>query len=226
MALLDTRRTLQLAETQFLQAAGFAIKNTFIDEASAGTPDEQPSLLRRAATLPLPKHEVLLDREDDEDACVTGRVGMVEGAVDGAESDLSTHASATDSDSDAASEGDAKADEEEEEERVLSDLIRQQCSFLRIYSTTLSPMDQAQSKKLQVKGVSHCLRVCVQGLPAQKRMKWQNPLAWTVALSLQRAGVEAFAKRSKLYVPLNEGEEGEVVLIDLCAPRIYELAQV
>merc|ERR1711920_248924 len=111
--------------------------------------------------------------------------------------------------------------EEEEEEVALSSLVRHECAFLKIASSVLVPLDSAQSAKLPVRNVTQSLRICIHGLPVQKRMKWQNPLAWSVALTLQRSGCAAFVKRGQLYAPLDalSATDTEVVRVDLCAPR-------
>merc|ERR1711997_199529 len=85
-----------------------------------------------------------------------------------------------------------------EEEMPLPLLIKRECPFLRIVAVSLTPLDTMQRAKHPVTGVTQCLRVCIQGLPLQKRVKWQNPLAWCVAHSLRRAGLAASVKRSKL----------------------------
>jgi len=218
MALLrHVGRSLQAAETQFLQAAGFAINNTFICEATASSPtdwEQQP--LRRAVTMPLPKHEVLLEAKDEIDDDVS--TAVAEDAASPSWADMRTEEESADSDSDATSGG-------VEDELTLSELVRRECAFLRIVSVSLVPLDATQSAKHSVKEVKRCLRVCVQGLPGQKRMKWQNPLAWSVALALQRAGRQAFVKRSKLYVLADAvgTEDSEAIVVDLCAPRSSEL---
>lgn len=208
-------RTLQAAETKFLQAAGFAIKNTFIVEAGEGE-DREQQLLRRAVTMPLPKHEVLLDAKDDLDDVSTA---ADEEAAKLSWADLSADEKSAYSDSEPTLA-------EAEDEPTLSELVKCECAFLRIVSVSLVHLDAAQSAKHPVKEVKQCLRVCVQGLPGQKRMKWQNPLAWSVALALQRAGRQAFVKRSKLYVlaGVTGTEESEAIVVDLCAPRSSELS--
>lgn len=216
MALL--RRSLQAAETQFLQAAGFVVRRTFIEEAAVAPPSggEQPPL-RRAATLPSPKHEVLLaDKEDELDDDVSTAVAE-EVVKQQSWADLSVE---EDSESEAASG-------ELEDELSLAEVMRRECAFLRIVSVSMVLLDASQSAKHAVKEVKQCLRVCVQGLPAQKRMKWQNPLAWSVALALQRAGRQAFVKRSRLYVLVGAAaghEDAEAIVVDLCAPRSSELS--
>jgi len=218
MALLrHVGRSLQAAETQFLQAAGYAVHNTFIVEAAAVSPtggEQQP--LRRAVTMPLPKHEVLLGAKGDEvdDDVSTAVAEEAEEAAKQSWADMNVDEDGDDLDSDAASA-------EVEDELSLPEILRRECAFLRIVSVSLVLLDAAQSAKHSVKEVKQCLRVCVQGLPAQKRMKWQNPLAWSVALALQRAGRQAFVKRSKLYVLV--GEDAEAIVVDLCAPRVSEL---
>jgi len=209
-------RTLRAVETEFLQAAGFAIKNTFIVEAGEFDHREQQPL-RRAVTMPLPKHEVLLDAKDELDDVSTA---VDEDAAKLSWADLSADKKTADSDSDATLA-------EAEEELSLSELVRRECAFLRIESVVLVQLDAAQSAKHPVKEVKQCLRVCVQGLPGQ-RMKWQNPLAWSVALALQRAGHQAFVKRSKLYVlaDVTGAEESEAIVVDLCAPRLSELSNL
>jgi len=111
-----------------------------------------------------------------------------------------------------------------EEEVALSSFIACECAFLKISSLVLVPLDSAQSAKLPVREVTQCLRVCIRGLPAQKRMKWQNPLAWSVALTLQRSGCAAFVKRGQLYAPLHASSavDTELVRVDLCAPRVSD----
>jgi len=210
-------RTLRAAETEFLQAAGFAIKNTFIVEAGEFDHREQQPL-RRAVTMPLPKHEVLLEAKDELDDASTA---VDEDAAKLSWADLSADETSADSDSDATLA-------EAEDELTLSELVRRECAFLRIVSVAMVQLDAAQSAKHPVKEVKQCLRVCVQGLPAQKRMKWQNPLAWSVALALQRAGRQAFVKRSKLYVlaDVTGAEESEAIVVDLCAPRSSELSNL
>merc|ERR1719330_643966 len=112
----------------------------------------------------------------------------------------------------------------DEEEATLSSFIARECAFLRISSSVLVPLDSTQSAKLPVRNVTQCLRICIRGLPAQKRMKWQNPLAWSVALTLQRSGCAAFVKRGQLYAPLHASAsvDTELVRVDLCAPRLSD----
>jgi len=220
-------RTLQLAETRFLEAAGFAVKNTFIDDASPASAEEQPCLQRRAITAPLPKCQTIIGEDQDDVSTQSGEHGCAEGG----DADVMCMPVAREDFLGAASPGsvcESWADIQDlesvasdvvpqEEEAWLTSLIRQECAFLRIVDMFLVPLESAQADKLPVKGVSKCLRVCINGLPAKKRMKWQNPLAWSVALMLQRAGCPAFVKRSQLFAPLEA--EGELVRVDLCAPR-------
>lgn len=205
--LLNLGRTLQIAEEQFLQAAGFAVKNTFIDEASPlPLPEEESHRLRRAVTAPLPKCQC-------EDFLFKGEDAMQ------AMSPTSTESTVADSDSDA-------SDFESTHSReALLVLLESECTFLRIASMALLHQDESQGVKLPVKGVTQCLRVCVHGLPSKKRNKWQNPLAWCVAVALQRAGCPAVVKRSQLFAPLDgcSTSQSELVRVDLCAPRFEEL---
>merc|ERR1712050_237540 len=102
---------------------------------------------------------------------------------------------------------------EEDEEVALSSLVRRECAFLRIASSVLVRLDSAQSARLPVRDVTQSLRVCIHGLPAQKRMKWQNPLAWSVALALQRSGCAAFVKRGQLFAPLHASSAADAEVV-------------
>jgi len=105
---------------------------------------------------------------------------------------------------------------------TLPELVKRECQFLRIVDCTLHPLDAVQGRKLPVSGVTHCLRVCVIGLPSLKRHKWEQPLAWSVAKVLQRAGCEAIVKRGVLLTPMT-GNCDDLVRVDFCAPRPGEL---
>jgi len=213
-ALPSLNRRLHIEETEFLQAAGFSVRNTFIDERSPLSLDEQPQLCRRAVTSPLPRHEWTSDDEDfDRDEVVPAFAD----AANEMKSDMPTDVSTADSDSDASS---AQADDNSS----LSVLIRRECAFLKIASVSLLPLEVTQGKRLPVKSVTHCLRVCVNGLPDLKRMKWQNPIAWVVAIALQRVGCAAIVKRSRLYAPLcpSSSQGCKMVIVDLCAPRLSD----
>merc|ERR1712127_713884 len=103
--------------------------------------------------------------------------------------------------------------------------MKRECACLRILCCTLvaaPPKPPKQRSWLPLGGVKQCLRVYVQGLPALKRHKWQQPMAWSVAVLLQRAGCPAFVKRGELFAPL-DSEGSELVRVDLCAPRAEDV---
>merc|ERR1719195_927911 len=108
-----------------------------------------------------------------------------------------------------------------EEESKLSQLIQRECAFLRITSSTVMALAPRSSstKRVPLRSVRQCLRICIIGLPGLKRHKWQQPLAWAVAGVLERAGCPAFVRRGELFASLDTREGGELVRVDLCAPR-------
>jgi len=237
---------LQRAEAKLLLRAGFKVKNTFIDEE----PEEaSPSdaLLRRAITSPLPqqRHTEIFDDADLEDNEREHALQSVEGdratfaphKFDAFECSPSEASTATCSDAGCvdsltppqllrfASESSDLTEScsvcEDEEPRLAS-LIKHECAFLKITGWALSASTPHSSKKPSLAGVTQCLRMCVSGLPSQKRHKWQTPLAWSVACVLQRAGCPAIVKRGELFAPLGADDGGELVRVDLCSPRVAE----
>jgi len=107
------------------------------------------------------------------------------------------------------------------EESNLALLLRRECAFLKITGSSLMPLAPRSSgtKRVPLRSVSQCLRICIIGLPGLKRHKWQQPLAWAVAGVLERAGCPAFVRRGELFASLDTHEGGELVRVDLCAPR-------
>merc|ERR1712038_1555551 len=103
------------------------------------------------------------------------------------------------------------------EESNLALLLRRDCAFLKITSSSLMPLAPRTSstKRVPLRSVSQCLRICVVGLPGLKRHKWQQPLAWAVAGVLERAGCPAFVRRGELFASLDTQEGGELVRVDL-----------
>jgi len=107
------------------------------------------------------------------------------------------------------------------EESSLALMLRRECAFLKITGSSLMPLAPRSSntKRVPLRSVSQCLRICIIGLPGLKRHKWQHPLACAVAGVLERAGCPAFVRRGELFASLDTREGGELVRVDLCAPR-------
>merc|ERR1712087_350759 len=97
----------------------------------------------------------------------------------------------------------------------------QECTFLEITSCTLLPLAPRTSKTKRgaPSGVTRCLRICVDGLPSLKRHKWTQPLAQRVAGLLESKQCPAMVRRGELFASLDRTEAGELVCVDLCAPR-------
>jgi len=203
------------------------VKNTFIDELCPASQGDEALPLKRAVTAPLPKLQAIADdatefeEEDGAGICADMMdAPLVAKSPTDSMSDASTGLPDC-ADMETVASDSSSVQGEEDEEVALSSLIRRECAFLRIASSALVPLDSAQSAKLPVRDVSQSLRICIHGLPAQKRMKWQNPLAWSMAITLQRSGCAAFVKRGQLFAPLHASSaaDAEVVRVDLCAPR-------
>lgn len=107
-----------------------------------------------------------------------------------------------------------------QQEPALATLVKQECTWLRVTSCTLLQLAprSAKHQRSSPGGVTRSLRICVEGLPAVKRHKWQQPLSFAVAGILERAGCPALVKRGELFAAL-DAQEGELVRLDLCAPR-------
>lgn len=107
------------------------------------------------------------------------------------------------------------------EESDLALLLKRECAFLKITGSSLMPLAPRSSstKRVPLRSVNQCLRICINGLPGLKRHKWQQPLAWAVAGVLERVGCPAFVRRGELFASLDTKEGGELVRVDLCAPR-------
>jgi len=107
------------------------------------------------------------------------------------------------------------------QESKLAALVTQECGFEKLTSCTLMQLmpRSSKSKRASPGGVSRCLRVCVAGLPQLKRHKWQQPLLLSVAGVLDGKGCPAMIRRGELFASLDGTESGEMVRVDLCAPR-------
>lgn len=79
----------------------------------------------------------------------------------------------------------------------LATLVPQECGFLRLNGHTVHFHTKAHSL-----GYGLTIRFYVVGLPWAKRSKWQQPLFWTVARVLQRAGCDARVRSGQLLVPV------------------------
>jgi len=103
----------------------------------------------------------------------------------------------------------------------LALMVRQEGPFLNITSCTLMPLAPRSSKTKRgaPSGVTHCLRICVEGLPSLKRHKWTQPLVQRVAGLLEARQCPATVRRGELFASLDTTEVGELVCVDICAPR-------
>lgn len=100
-------------------------------------------------------------------------------------------------------------------------MVQQYFTSLRVTSSTLMPLvsRSAKSKRTAPSSVTRCLRVCVEGLPAMKRNKWTQPFALEVAGVLECMECPAMVRRGELFASLDATAGGEMVFVDLCAPR-------
>jgi len=107
------------------------------------------------------------------------------------------------------------------EDPKLAALVRQECAWLKITSCKLMQLEPRSSKTKRATpcSVTKSLRICVAGLPSLKRHKWQQPLSRAVAGVLERMECPAFVRRGELFASLDTMEGGEMVRVDLCAPR-------
>jgi len=109
----------------------------------------------------------------------------------------------------------------EGEQSALASLVQQECSFLKVASVSLTQLPKRTKKNMR--GAPGCvtrsLRICVHGLPSSKRHSWSEPLAQSVAAALQRKRCPAFVRRFELFASLDTTDGGELVRVDLCAPR-------
>merc|ERR1740121_2456389 len=107
------------------------------------------------------------------------------------------------------------------EESKLAALVTRECGFSEITGCTLMQLAprSSKSKRASPGGVTQCLRVCVVGLPQLKRHKWQQPLLLSVASVLEGKGCPALIRRGELFASLDATEGGEMVRVDICAPR-------
>lgn len=235
---------LQLAEAELLRRAGFKVKNTFIEE------EEEPpqAVLRRSATAPLLQLRLSKVQADDASEADLAEVGSecftvaddAEHAAPAAKRAGSSASTATPSSSDptestplpclmsvdcVSSLASQPPCARGEVEPKLASLIKHECRFLQITSCTLVALAPRGSKRSASGGTTQCLRVCVSGLPALKRHKWQQPLAWSVASVLQRVGCPAIVRRGELFAPLTADDDSELVRVDLCAPRCGDVEE-
>jgi len=226
---------LQRAEEEVLRAAGFTVKNTFIVEADSSdvSPSDAQPRVQRAVTAPArkqPMPEVAEWEEDDamSDATADDQVAPVPDCSRPrplflrSDSDASTAATES-SDSELPLERvrspSGASEFSQPEEPKLAKLVRRECAFLRIVNCAMVPLAPRTKKRVPLGGVAQCLRVCVIGLPSLKRHKWQQPLAWAVAHALERVGCPAAVRRGELFAAMDAEDGGELVRIDLCAPR-------
>jgi len=239
---------LQRANEEALRTAGFRVKNTFIDEAGPlegadESPESAQPGVRRAITAPV--RQLCLDEEleEEEYESASDDTSDVQGCPlphcvsISSDTSTATPTSATDSaisprsttesgsllplESVSSPSSASPKSESPHEESKLAALVRRECAFLRITGCSLGPtMPRTSKRKPQS---MQCLRICVVGLPSLKRHKWQQPLAWAVACTLERAGCPASVRRGELFAALNAEEGGEMVRVDLCAPRAGDL---
>jgi len=95
----------------------------------------------------------------------------------------------------------------------LAVLVKRDCSFLRIRAHAVQSETTA---KLGRRSAAATLRFFIHGLPWAKRAKWLQPLLWSVASVLSRAGTEATVKGGELIA----SPAGNVaVRIDFTAAR-------
>lgn len=216
-----------IAQAVCLAAVGAEVRNTFIH-----FPANKQSTIRRARASSVPircggitdvHHEgpIQAYEEREEPPLDTGGMSMDHLEMDFADDLKELPSPRSDSLSTACS-----ASERQQRiidaERVaacsrsaeeLAALVKRDCGFLRIRAHAV----QAETtSKLGRRSAAATLRFFIHGLPWAKRAKWLQPLLWSVASVLTRAGTEATVKGGELIA---SPKANVAVRIDFTAAR-------